>query len=467
MEVQMVYKEYANDDYSKWLSKPFSDNYGITEDTIANWFMAQRGAKPVINSYGITKANLLSNVIPTLKAGLNGGYINFLLITVAEGGGAGNWINHYAADTAHPLQDDINYVNTVLNGIYPPAKSAPEVLSGTPYTDDPGQNTQAFYDALPTGSIGAYYMPSTMAGNAWVFASNWCVANAVYFGNPYDQSIDTVKSLGGDPFGNSTAKPDPGLGSPQPTPNLPPAKLPDADKSLIDKTMSAIKSAMTYDVYNMSDQSTYSNDFVVIEKTFNNTYHVRLRGDWLTKFEKTNNTTDMGVSTATPPDTSTPNHSPISGSKSNTAKRIIDWCRENIGKAYDMDGYFGAQCVDMIAAINKYLNLNLNTANYNGSYFAKDIYNNALPSGWNRVAGDPANDANSANIWNGLPDGAIVWFTNASAGHVAVKSGGWATCIQQNYGVPGGTGGPMLEANDAGWIQSGGAGFLGAWVPTN
>lgn len=463
----MVYKEYSNDNYNKWLSKPFADNYGISEDTMANWFMGQRGAQPVINSYGVNKDNLLSHVIPTLKANLNGGFVNFLLITVAEGGGAGNWINHYAQDTANPLEDDIDYVNKVLNSIYPPAKGAPEVLGGTPYTDDPGQNTQAFYDGIPKGSIGAYYMPSTMAGNAWVFGSNWCTANAVYFGNPYDQSIDTIKSLGGDPFGDSPAQPNPGGGSPQPDKghDVPGANLPSELQKMIDKVLKAIEDAMNYDVYNASDKYTYMNNFVKIERTFNNTYHISMRADWLKKFAETNNTKDADVPTGTPQQTDKPNESPTSGAKTNTAARIVKWCRDNVGQAYDMDGAFGAQCVDMIAAINHYLNLNLNTGNYNGSMYAKDIWNNPVPNGWHKVQGDPNNDANSAGIWNGLPDGAIVWFTNASAGHVAVKSGPWATCLQQNYGVPGGTGGPIMEANDAPWVESGGAGFLGAWAP--
>lgn len=466
-----TYKEYNNDQYLKWLSRPFSENYGISEESIASWFVTQRGASPVMNSYGVNKDNLLSTYIPQLKAGLGGGYVNFLIITVNEGGGAGNWINHYGSDTSSTgtgtMQDDIDYINTLLNTVYPPAKGAPEVLGGTPYTDDPGQDTQGFYNQLPNGSIGKYYMPATMAGNAWVFGTNWCVNNAVYFGNPYDTAIDTIKSTGADPFdgsggGGNNAQPDPNNGAPHGD-DLNPANLTAELQKFLEKVLNEVKKAMTNDVHAFSNQSIYSNNFLVVTRTFGNTYRVKMRKNWLDKFIK--NSGELNPDGNKPkPDNSKPNDSPSSGGGSDTAQRIAKWCRDNLGQSYDMDGVYGAQCVDMIAAVNHFLNLNLNTGNYNGSMYAKDIWNNPVPAGWHKTQGDPNNDTNSANIWNGLPDGAIVWFTNGGAGHVAVKTGGWATCIQQNYNTPG-WGGPMVEVDISPWIQSGGAGFLGAWVP--
>src|SRR5574344_2138335 len=53
-------------------------------------------------------------------------------------------------------------------------------------------------------------MPSTMAGNAWGFAENWCLENqgsrppAVYFGNPYDLMIKNIKDSEADPFGGGS-----------------------------------------------------------------------------------------------------------------------------------------------------------------------------------------------------------------------------------------------------------------------
>lgn len=141
-------------------------------------------------------------------------------------------------------------------------------------------------------------------------------------------------------------------------------------------------------------------------------------------------------------------------------KELYTWSNARIGQSFDTDGQYGAQCVDLISWLNQNVfNMGLNTS---GDY-AKNIYYNNLPSGWKKVAGNPNNDAESAKIWDSLPIGSIVWFTNSGAGHVAIKSGGWAWCLQQNYATDG-WGGPITNQNISGWIESGGAGFLGAWV---
>lgn len=138
---------------------------------------------------------------------------------------------------------------------------------------------------------------------------------------------------------------------------------------------------------------------------------------------------------------------------------LYNFCKSHIGQAYDMDGVYWAQCVDLIVKLNQEFGLGLNTS----GLYAKDIYYNNVPSHIKKVDGDPNNDANAKKIWDTLPLGAIVFFTNSGAGHVAIKSGGWCWCLEQNYNTNGG-GGPITNDNIAGWIESGGAGFSGAWV---
>lgn len=138
---------------------------------------------------------------------------------------------------------------------------------------------------------------------------------------------------------------------------------------------------------------------------------------------------------------------------------LYNFCKSHIGQAYDMDGVYWAQCVDLIVKLNQEFGLGLNTS----GLYAKDIYYNNVPSHIKKVNGDPNNDANAKKIWDTLPLGAIVFFTNSGAGHVAIKSGGWCWCLEQNYNTNGG-GGPITNDNIAGWIESGGAGFSGAWV---
>lgn len=138
---------------------------------------------------------------------------------------------------------------------------------------------------------------------------------------------------------------------------------------------------------------------------------------------------------------------------------LYNFCKSHIGQAYDMDGVYWAQCVDLIVKLNQEFSLGLNTS----GLYAKDIYYNNVPSHIKKVNGDPNNDDNAKKIWDTLPLGAIVFFTNSGAGHVAIKSGGWCWCLEQNYNTNGG-GGPITNDNIAGWIESGGAGFSGAWV---
>lgn len=205
------YKEYSMKEYEKMLSDDFSNNYGISEEKIAKHFMEAKGAQAVISYYGdITYQRMLDVYIPMLKKGLNGGYVFFLLYTISEGGGAGNWINHYeqnsTGNSEGDMQADIDYLNSVTKSL-PIADNAPEVLNYTRYIEDNNGADDKFYKSIPDNSIGALWMPSTMAGNSWVWATKWTLANQgpeplCYFGNPYDLYINSVKSLGGSLTGN-------------------------------------------------------------------------------------------------------------------------------------------------------------------------------------------------------------------------------------------------------------------------
>ncbi len=209
-----VYKQYTNEQYNQFFQNAFSDNFGISEDKIINHFLAS--GTSVINSYGCTVTTMKNKYVPLLKSMLHGGYVMFLLISIEEGGGAGNWINHYVHDTASSgygcMRDDCKYILSIINNVHSnPAYSAVEVMGGAPYVEDTGGSTRKALNECKAGSIGRYYIPSTMAGNAWVYGTNWCKvhqgtsAPSVYFGNPYDNIINAIKRLGGDPFkGSST-----------------------------------------------------------------------------------------------------------------------------------------------------------------------------------------------------------------------------------------------------------------------
>ncbi len=85
-----------------------------------------------------------------------------------------------------------------------------------------------------------------------------------------------------------------------------------------------------------------------------------------------------------------------------TSTQSIDWVKSQVGKSIDYDGYYGAQCVDLILAYYNYLGVK--TARGNG----KDYATNELPLGWNRYE-------------NGIPQkGDILVYTNGEYGHVGI-----------------------------------------------
>lgn len=64
-----------------------------------------------------------------------------------------------------------------------------------------------------------------------------------------------------------------------------------------------------------------------------------------------------------------------------TADQAIAWVQSQVGKALDVDGAYGAQCVDLIMAYYDYLGVPRASGN------AVDYTTNALPSGWQRIKG--------------------------------------------------------------------------------
>lgn len=208
----VVYKEYTEDQYSKFLSHKLSDSFGIKESDFLDKFM-QLKFTPLspFTTYGVTRKQLEDDYIPLLNSIL-GGYVFFLLYSYHEGGGAGNWINHYQYDTDTTpygcMRTDAKYLSNMAHTHGSPTMSAPEVFNWTPYVEDTPGSTARTLNSMENGTIGRAYMQSTMAGNAWVFGTKWCEAHQgssapyVYFGNPYDGIIDLIKKMGGDPFGD-------------------------------------------------------------------------------------------------------------------------------------------------------------------------------------------------------------------------------------------------------------------------
>lgn len=301
------YKNHKTETYEKFLSDEFNNNYGLTEEQLAKYFIDS--GTYVVGQYGLTYENMLDTYIPKLKELLNGGYTFFLLYAITEGGGAGNWINHYATDTADNgldcLIDDCNYLNSLTKDS-PFCKSAPEVLDWTEYVDDVAGSSDKFWAEVGETTIAALWCPSTMAGNSWVWGTQWTLANQgqapkCYYGNPYDTFIKMVLDMGGtlDFEGDGTGENKPttgsgnngggtsnGGGNTTEIDNTLEDKNDNTNNSVsdsitdsINKITKEIKGKLTNYLYsNNQDKSEHSNKNFIVSRMYNNIVKIKETG---------------------------------------------------------------------------------------------------------------------------------------------------------------------------------------------
>ena len=97
-----------------------------------------------------------------------------------------------------------------------------------------------------------------------------------------------------------------------------------------------------------------------------------------------------------------------------TASEAVQWVKNQNGKALDYDGYYGAQCVDLIMYYYKYL------VGYNVSGNAVDYQWNDLPSGWYR---NSSPEAGAIVVWGaGAYMGKSGHYADGTYGHVGIVS---------------------------------------------
>lgn len=192
-------KQFTNAQYEKFLMRPYLDDYGINQDEFTSWWWANKPMNTV-NHYGLT-SSMFAQVVTQLKSKLGAGYLNFLLTVKNENTARYGWIGNRerTGNYLEQLDQDIDLVKDLLTA--PPTKygvadSAPEINGGAklPFPKE----MYNFYNSLNDYSLGKYYMTATLAGNCCVWLTSY--ADSQYFGNPYDTIINTVQSLGGNPF---------------------------------------------------------------------------------------------------------------------------------------------------------------------------------------------------------------------------------------------------------------------------
>lgn len=105
-----------------------------------------------------------------------------------------------------------------------------------------------------------------------------------------------------------------------------------------------------------------------------------------------------------------------------TKSEAVEWAKAQVGRSIDHDGYYGAQCVDLIQAYYSFL------GEKSPSITAYKYASVSLPSGWKRIA-----------YYSGFvpqPGDIAVWtYTTSSNGHVAIVTSATSSSmkvIEQN-----------------------------------
>lgn len=277
-------KDYSMDEYKKFLSQPTAYNFGISKDKMAGYFVTH--ADRLVNRFGLTKAYVKDKLIPRIEDNLGkGSYVIFLSKAIIEGGTQGNFLNHYMRgapqDKANPLlavDEDCKVIKTHWNLDSGAPISMEDPLTGsvkTPETGDP----MKFYKSLPKKSIGSHYMVMTAAGNWWIFAPNQ-TANSpdAYYGNAYDDAINIIKHLGGNPFkkGSSSGSSDDNGGSSGNDLSDLLSGLGREGQKLLEGLFEKIEDMLTYDLHSIGTDMFFSNKYFKLFKTYNNTYRIQI-----------------------------------------------------------------------------------------------------------------------------------------------------------------------------------------------
>lgn len=152
-----------------------------------------------------------------------------------------------------------------------------------------------------------------------------------------------------------------------------------------------------------------------------------------------------------------------------TCKDFYDTARAWADSGTGYDNGFGYQCIGLIDGLNRAIGAGLTT--YVRDDCAKNMYYDYASgayatAGWHTVAGDPKDDAKSKEVWNSLPNGAIVfWETTQIYGHVAIKVADWGSAngdvVQQDGGK---NWLPAHYYNTGAITEAGYMGFIGAIV---
>lgn len=475
----VTYKRYPQEKYEKFLKIPISETFGFSWQQVKAIFDSNRVAHSVFySSYPDLQPNFKEFCDKLTARGVSP--IMFIQIMIGEGGGAANFINHWMMPDSSSnwricLDDDLSYIvggnasRTPNSGFgttpypsmmtgrpYQPSVSAPEC--GNWVSEDTPGSLSAFFNSLPDNSIGRYYMPATLAGNAWVWCTNSCNANYVtgaqansqpygtkgcYFGNPYDDQIAFLENNGVniDDYTSGNNVPGKSEGS-----NAPP-DIPQENTDPIQGSLNEIIGKPLY--ISQVDKQIILNNELMIKRVYGNMYQIMPVSN---------------VATPTPPSSPpTPTENPAIPTNPNNpndttnetlVSKIYAWSQANLGQMYTpiFGGSQGAgQCYEYFCQIVQDLlggdmrvfigtgqnAIDLRPPANGGNMTATQI---------KQMGSLKWHEANSIAEYNGFPNGCLVVMSNPAYdlgyGHIATKSGDYLLITGQNQ-TPGRWGAPI------------------------
>jgi cell wall-associated NlpC family hydrolase len=176
-------------------SEPVTSTWNISDSTVEQWFLKT-------NTYAISKYGLNSSNIGQITSAVEAANVSpvfFYMDTVNEGQGYGGFINHYQSDSSGGgpgnATTDAQYIasesKTKADGV--------ATGNGEP-TDMPTAEAANILNSLPPGSLGVYYTQATSAITAeWETLSGQTGDWSGKYGEPMEDMMQNIKSMGGDP----------------------------------------------------------------------------------------------------------------------------------------------------------------------------------------------------------------------------------------------------------------------------
>lgn len=449
-------------EYKEYLHKNISNDFGISIDKLA----------PQITNIGRFKAWLggdVSKIKKVLKIVKSEGVSPtfFAAYESSEGVSMFGWLNHtYVQGNAY--EDARQVARWVVSQSKTPAQPAWIDVGTNGWDIVPAsvkQQGNADAKSYNSGDIGRVMISGTAAATWSVYyppALKGSVNGIQDYGNPMEIQVANIKAWGGNLEHTSSGGKDNSSSNDNGNDNDLMGIFKDLGlegKKVLEALFNEIEKMLTYDLHSIGTDMYFSNQYFKLFKTYNNTYRIQINIPFFDELEKIVGSLDFGSNGSNGSDDKD-DKDDDKPSNNETMEKIYQYLKKNIGNKFDNDGYYGAQCVDLVAHVSAHFGLGLNT----GGDYAKNIASNPVPNGWKHVnVPNGASKAQRTKIWNDLPRGAVVYFWNSGAGHVGFKSGDNFKLLSQNMKNDALMGGGNITNENVSNFESGNH-FFKAWV---